>query len=141
MHTHTHAHTHKHTHTHTHTLSLTALGHFTHTPQDLFIPQGSIAFFECSVEDAMPTPTFTWYKGDDPIIPNGISVYVSNVTHTLLMRDVGDEDRGSYHCRVENIAGSMDSPAATLTLTTQQQFDSAYICILVHIFRSEFTST
>ena len=119
---------------------LSALGHFTHTPEDLLIPQGSIAFFECSVEDAMPTPTFTWYKGGEPIIPNGMSVYVSNVTHTLLMRDVEDEDSGSYHCHVENIAGSMDSPAATLSLTAQQQFDSTYTmyihvhtCAYIHV--------
>ena len=82
----------------------------------------------------MPAPTFTWYRRDDPIIPNGMSIYVSNVTHTLLMRDVGEEDRGSYHCHVENIAGSMDSPAATLTLTTQQHFTGAYIVVHVHTY-------
>ena len=110
--------TYYHMHTHIHS----ALGHFTRTPQDLVIPEGSIAFFECSVEDAMPTPTFTWYKGENPIFPDGTTVYVSNVSHTLLMRDVREEDSGSYHCHVENSAGSMDSPTATLTLKPQQHF-------------------
>lgn len=99
-----------------------ALGSFTRTPQDLTIPEGSIAFFECSADNATPTPTYTWYNGEDPVIPDGTRVYISNVTHTLLMRDVGAEEEGSYHCRVENSAGSMDSPPATLTLRPLQEF-------------------
>ena len=39
----------------------------------------------------------TWYKEDDPVIPDGTSVYVSSVSHTLLMRDVGEEEEGRYH--------------------------------------------
>lgn len=81
------------------------------------------------MEDAMPTPNYTWYKGEDPVVPDGRSVYVSNVTHTLLMREVGDEQEGSYHCRVENSAGSMDSPLATLTVKPQQEFAGIYMKI------------
>ena len=77
----------------------------------------------------MPTPNYTWYKGEDPVVPDGRSVYVSNVTHTLLMREVGDEQEGSYHCRVENSAGSMDSPPATLTVKPQQEFAGIYMKI------------
>lgn len=79
----------------------------------------------------MPTPNYTWYKGEDPVVPDGRSVYVSNVTHTLLMREVGDEQEGSYHCRVENSAGSMDSPPATLTVRPQQEFAGTYMKIRV----------
>ena len=95
----------------------TALGSFTRIPQDITIPEGSIAFFECTVEDAHPVPTYTWYKGDVPIIPDGTNIYVSNATHTLLIRNVSEQDEGEgYHCHVDNIAGYMDSPTATLTL-------------------------
>ena len=48
---------------------------------------------------------------------------MSNVTHTLLMRDVVPEDAGSYSCRVENSAGDLTSPLATLTVRPQQEFE------------------
>ena len=80
----------------------------------------------------MPEPTYTWYKEDDPVIPDGTSVYVSSVSHTLLMRDVGEEEEGRYHCHVENSAGSMDSPPATLTLRSQLQSNGMhYVSVVV----------
>ena len=47
---------------------------------------------------------------------------MSNITHTLLVRDVGQEDTGGYSCRVENIAGVLISPQATLTVRPQHEF-------------------
>ena len=47
---------------------------------------------------------------------------MSNVTHTLLIREVGEGEEGEYCCHVENSAGSMISPPATLTVRPQQEF-------------------
>ena len=104
-----------------------ALGSFTRSPQDLTIPQGSIAFFECSADNAVPAPIYTWLKGGDPVVPDKTRVYVSNVTHTLLVRDVGPGDAGNYSCHVENSAGTMTSSPAALTVRSQAEFEGAYL--------------
>ena len=111
-------------HTNAHNTPSAVLGSFTRTPQNLTIPEGSIAFFECSADDTMPAPTYTWFKGENPVVQDNMRIYVSNVTHTLLMKDVGPEDAGAYSCRVENSAGAMTSPPATLTIRPQQEFES-----------------
>ena len=56
-------------------------------------------------------------------------MYVSSVTHTLMIRGVSENDEGGggYHCQVENMAGSMDSPSATLTLTSYSGIYSMYV--------------
>ena len=77
-----------------------------------------------------------WYKGSDPVVPDGTNVYVSNVTHTLLMRDVAVQDQGSYLCRVENSAGYLESRPATLSIVSQQQFTSMHIYTHVYMYTS-----
>ena len=78
----------------------------------------------------MPAPTYTWFKEGNPVVADKTRVYVSNVTHTLLMRDVVPEDAGSYSCRVENSAGDLTSPSATLTVRPQLEFEGD--CSMYH---------
>lgn len=99
------------------------LGEFNISPQDLAVPEGSIAFFECDMDTALPPPTYTWYKGDVPVVPDQTRVFISNMTHTLLMRDVSMGDQGSYRCRAENSAGYRESSSASLTLRSPDHFN------------------
>ena len=71
----------------------------------------------------MPTPTYMWFKGNSAVVPDNVRVYVSNVTHTLLMRDVEPPDTGVYSCRVENSAGILNSPPTTLSVRPQEEFE------------------
>ena len=107
-----------------HSTLFAALGIFTRSPQNLTIPLGSIAFFECSADDAVPIPSYTWFKGENPVVLDNVRMHVSNVTHTLMIRNVGPEDAGAYSCQVENSAGAMTSPSATLRVRPQQEFES-----------------
>ena len=53
---------------------------------------------------------------------DGVKTYISNVTHTLLIRNVTAADEGGYQCVVENTAGRMYSRMAGLTVSPQDQF-------------------
>lgn len=94
------------------------LGDITVQPQDITILQGQIAAFECKAENALPRTTITWYKDSVRLdVPADRRLFVSDVTGTLFVREVGMADAGQYHCVCENGAGQVTSRVANLTLT------------------------
>ena len=81
------------------------------------LPQGQIAAFECKAENALPSSTVTWFKDSTPLdVAADARLYVSDVTGTLFIRDIGLGDAGSYHCVCENSAGTVSSRSASLVI-------------------------
>ncbi len=97
---------------------LIVLGDITVQPQNITVLQGQIAAFECKAENSLPRTTVTWYKDSIQLNVLTDSMYVSDVTGTLFVRDVGVEDAGGYHCVCENGAGQVTSRVANLTPAT-----------------------
>ncbi len=92
------------------------LGVITVQPQNITVLQGQIAAFECKAENSLPRTTVTWYKDSIQLNVLADRMYVSDVTGTLFIRDVGVADAGGYHCVCENGAGQVTSQVANLTL-------------------------
>ena len=61
------------------------------------IQEGDNANLTCKIVGGLPEPQVTWLKNED-FLPK-------EMNSTLLLKDVTDEDEGSYTCRAENVAG------------------------------------
>ena len=86
-------------------------------PGNLTIPEGKLAAFECYAGDAKPRAEVTWYKDSVRInADNNPRLHTSNLTGTLMIREVQASDVGLYHCVAENVAGTVMSREARLTL-------------------------
>lgn len=94
------------------------LGPLTYEPNNLTIGSSQLAGFECHAPNSLPPAHVTWFKDSVPLQLSE-RVLVSQDTGTLFIRDVSEGmDAGAYHCLVENIAGSMTSRHAYLTVIT-----------------------
>ncbi len=98
-------------------------------PQALSIPQGQIATFECEAANARPKPTVSWYKDSVLLNVSSDRFYVSEITRTLFIRDVSSVDTGLYRCTLENVAGSIDSQPANLSIDNTGKCLGTPLCI------------
>lgn len=102
-------------------------------PSDLSIPEGQMAAFECYGGESKPRPKVTWYK-DSTHIMNGSSdarVFISELSGTLFIRDVRNSDAGMYHCNVSNVAGTLISQSASLTVLSPEEGESVCVCVCI----------
>ena len=97
-------------------------------PNNLSIPEGQMAAFECYGAESKPRPTVTWYK-DSAQINNGADprVFISELSGTLFIREVQNSDAGMYHCVVTNVAGTLTSQNASLTVLPAETGECACI--------------
>ena len=109
-HTYTHIYTHMHTYTHTHTYIHTYKhAHLTVAPSLIDprpvqqIVMGETALILCRyTQDAYPAPTVDWYKNQ---LKLQLDDRVNATTDGLIIRDVREDDQGTYRCWVENKYG------------------------------------
>ena len=92
------------------------LGSLTIQPQDLTIARDQVAGFECHAPNSIPRTNVSWYRGSDRL-QNSDRVLISSETGALFIRDATPNDNGRYHCVLENLAGSVTSRNAQLTVT------------------------
>ena len=98
-------------------------------PNDLSLPEGQLAAFECNTAYAKPRAAVTWYKDSAPIDDAADPrVYVSRLTGTLMIREVLMSDRGLYHCDVLNVAGRLTSRGASLTVLASNVSGMIILC-------------
>ena len=90
------------------------IGNFTINPQNLTVPPGQVATFECEAGAARPKALIKWYKDSTLLDEDGERLYVSDVSGTLFIREVDESDGGAYHCEASNGAGIMSSVTAQL---------------------------
>ena len=100
-------------------LYFAVLGEITVQPQDVDLPGGQIAAFECRAEKARPEPTIVWYRGSTLLVSDGAKINVSELTGTLFIRDIRSSDAGSYHCVASNVAGAVESRQASLSVVAE----------------------
>lgn len=90
-------------------------------PNNLTIPAGQLAAFECNTAGSKPRATVSWYKDSTLIISNATNrrIYISGITGTLMIREVQESDEGVYHCIASNVAGTETSKQARLSVVTE----------------------
>ena len=92
------------------------LGSLSDAPNNLTVPRGHLAAFECHAPDSLPLPHVTWFKDSERVLLSR-RVLVSQETGTLFIRNVSAmADEGAYHCMLENTAGAVNSTEARLTI-------------------------
>lgn len=106
-------------------------------PENLEIPAGQVAVFMCRIEGALPRPQITWFKDSTTLNTSGARFYVSDVTGTLFIREVLEQDAGLYHCTATNTAGSRTSGQATLSIATPPQCE--FHNVTASAFRNQVT--
>ena len=107
------------------------------SPQNETRLEGDVAMFNCSAE-AEPLYTVQWFF-QDIILPAGGPKYiiddVINITYgRLTVRDVNQNDTGSYTCVVNNTHGNA---SASAYLYVQGQYQKLYLtllCMLIIVF-------
>ena len=90
-------------------------------PQDLSVPEGSIAYFSCLADSSVvPPPSVTWSKDGAVLdISDGTKYMVNTRSGRLFISNVVAADGGVYSCQLENIAGSFTSnPGGRLTVNS-----------------------
>ena len=89
-------------------------------PKSMNVSVGGIAVFQCLpvTTTTLPTATIVWYKDNAPLVAFA-RIYVSNFTGTLMISNITTADGGVYFCKASNVAGTITSQNATLTITNQ----------------------
>ncbi|KAK3528289.1 hypothetical protein QTP86_030040 [Hemibagrus guttatus] len=103
------------------TLQLARLSPFLRDPEPQVVPAGGTARFECHI-DGVPAPSITWVKNHMPLPVPAASVstprFVTLPNGILQILDVTADDGGLYRCVASNLAHTLYSQEASLTVTS-----------------------
>ncbi|KAK3510300.1 hypothetical protein QTP70_034009 [Hemibagrus guttatus] len=103
------------------TLQLARLSPFLRDPELQVVPAGGTARFECHI-DGVPAPSITWVKNHMPLPVPAASVstprFVTLPNGILQILDVTADDGGLYRCVASNLAHTLYSQEASLTVTS-----------------------
>ena len=108
-------------------------------PQDLSVPERSIAFFSCLADSSVvPRPSVTWSKDGAVLDISGSSKYMVNTrSGRLFISNVMAADEGVYSCELENIAGNFTSnPGGRLTVNSETGTLCVDLCVLQYSSKS-----
>ena len=78
--------------------------------RSLVVQEGASAELACHAS-GFPTPTVSWRRKHDAVLPTGLLVHRGNV---LKIRGVKKEDRGTYYCVADNDIGKAARRSVTL---------------------------
>ena len=109
-------------------------------PQDLSVPEGSIAFFSCLADSSVvPRPSVTWLKDGAVLAISGSSTkYMVNTrSGRLFISNVMAADEGVYTCELKNIAGTFTSDSGgRLTVNSETGTPCISLCVLQYSSQS-----
>ncbi|XP_033109973.1 roundabout homolog 1-like [Anneissia japonica] len=86
-------------------------------PQAVEAIAGGTYVLECTPPRAFPAPDITWEKDKDPLVSDGDRVQIVQ-DGNLMIKQVREEDEGSYVCIAENMANKRKSDAGVLTVVS-----------------------
>ena len=72
--------------------------------------------------NGVPIPTFSWTKDGSAVTANNIRISLSADDKQLSLTNVNRTDSGEYRCVAANSVGTVNSNAATLTVTCKKTF-------------------
>ena len=93
---------------------------FIEHPQSHTKVQGSSVTFSSNA-NGVPIPTFSWTK-DGSVVTANDRISLSADNKHLKITNVNGRDRGEYRCEAHNIVNTVNSNAATLTITRKDIF-------------------
>ena len=93
---------------------------FTEHPLSHTRVQGSSVTFSSNA-NGVPIPTFSWTKDGSAVTAND-RISLSAENKHLTITNVNGTDSGEYRCVAANSVGTVNSNAATLTVTCKKTF-------------------
>lgn len=85
-------------------------------PVDIMVNEGENAIFECGYNSTSPVST-AWLKDDTYVKDTGNHIIINEENGTLMIRNVGPSDSGSYHCEIQSEEfSSVNSKQAALSV-------------------------
>lgn len=86
-------------------------------PDDLTLNEGDTARLTCEIA-GNPQPNITWYKGNEELQSSSRRIQIVNEGRQLRIVLLQSSDRGTYRCRGENSAGSVEASARLTVIQT-----------------------
>ena len=111
---------------------------FTEHPQSHTKVQGSSVTLSSNA-NGVPIPTFSWTKDGSAVTANN-RISLSADDKQLSLTNVNRTDSGEYRCVAANSVGTVNSNAATLTVTCKKTFThflliNSCIALSKHLFK------
>lgn len=94
------------------------------------IKEGSDVYFECNIKSNPAVLEVTWLVDDEVLVTNSSKGIIAN-NQSLILKNVGRENRGYYKCQALNTEGEGESDVVTLDVQCEYIFTHEHTYVLL----------